>query len=39
MNNLLLQAVSVLVDKKKMEADVVLVALEKVLLTAYKNEI
>ena len=38
MNNNLLQAVNFLVDKKKVEADVVFDALEMVLLTAYKKE-
>jgi N utilization substance protein A len=37
-NNNLLQAVNFLVDKKKVEADVVFDALEMVLLTAYKKE-
>lgn len=38
MNNNLLQAVNFLVDKKKVEADVVFDALEMVLLIAYKKE-
>ena len=38
MNNNLLQAVNFLVDKKKVEADIVFDALEMVLLTAYKKE-
>lgn len=38
MNNNLLQAVNFLVDKKKVEADVVFDALEMVLLTAYKRK-
>lgn len=38
MNNNLLQAVNFLVDKKKVEADVVFDALKMVLLTAYKKE-